>query len=312
MTSSERKQASAAPPADAAWRGRLPRLDWRDRRFKCSLRRQIVLAASARQGTEVVATEQKEVVVAFEYQQRTRGRDPRRRWGRRQRILLGLQAATLMVVAAGVLVVSRPPADQRPTAHELLGRALRALDVHPSGVVVHQVVTESGLGQSWLDLSGSPIVPNLTTSSGTPQVITVTGSGFSPNGNVIVAFNAPYAVHGAPAARGTKPIQRVVTGVTGTSGQVSRFYLEQILPDQSVDTTIQGRTPSYALVVHTDGQGRIVPSAPQDVPWAFDPVGNLFNPGQTAQTTLPKYLLTKAGTRHSARNGPGPVRPRAP
>ena len=127
----------------------MPRLDRRDRRFRRSLRRQIVLAAAARQGTEVRATEQKEVVVAFEYQQRTRARDPRRRWGRRQRILLGLQAAALVVVAAGVLVVSRPPADQRPTAQELLGRALRTLDARPSGVVVHQVVAESGLGQSW-------------------------------------------------------------------------------------------------------------------------------------------------------------------
>ena len=137
MTSREHKPATAAPPGDEGWQGNMPELGRRDRRFRRCMRRQIVLATATPQGAEVGATEQKEVVVAFEYQQRTRGRDPRRRWSHRQRILLGLQAATLVVVAAGVLVVSRPPTDQRPTAQELLGRALRMLDAHPSGVVVH-------------------------------------------------------------------------------------------------------------------------------------------------------------------------------
>lgn len=207
----------------------MPELDRRDWRFRRSLRRQIVLATATPQGAEVGATEQKEVVVAFEYQQRTRGRDPRRRWGHRQRILLGLQATTLVVVAAGVLVVSRPPTDQRPTAQELLGRALRVLDAHPSGVVVHQVVTESGLQQSWLDSYGSPIVPNVTTSSGTPQVIRVTGSGFTPNAKARIIFNTPYANNGAPAVRGASVPQVGITYVPRALFTITSSRLNQAL-----------------------------------------------------------------------------------
>jgi len=287
VTSREHKPATAAPPGGEGWQGNMPGLDRRDRRFKRSLRRQIVLAASAGQGTEVGAMEQKEVVVAFEYQQGTRGRSPRRRWGRRQRILLGLQAATLVVVAAGVLVVSRPPADQRPTAQELLGRALRVLDARPSGVVVHQVVTESSLGQNWpqwlagtftnvgqlqatphfITIVGTGYRPNEKVDvllAGVPtstaaRSIALTGSGFEPNDKVLVAFNAPYDATGAPIARGTMH-----------SPHASAHTLRNLSPTRL------------------------------EVQWAIDDSGHLYNPAsspdfyETATTSSGNVVLTRS------------------
>lgn len=103
------------------------------------------------------------------------------------------------------------------------------LDAHPSGVVVHQVVTESGLQQSWLDSYGSPIVPNVTTSSGTPQVIPVTGSGFTSNAKARIIFNTPYANNGALAVRGASVPQVGITYVPRALFTITSSSLNQAL-----------------------------------------------------------------------------------
>ena len=262
MTSREHKPATADPPGGEGWQGNMPGLDRRDRRFKRSLRRQIVLAASAGQGTEVGAIEQKEVVVAFEYQQGTRGRNPRRRWGRRQRILLGLQAATLVVVAAGVLVVSRPPADQRPTAQELLGRALRVLDARPSGVVVHQVVTESSLGQNWPDLLGSQTVPDSATPSYPTHPIIITDLGYFLNETVCAIIAGP----GSTAANSSR---YPATDEVGTSGQIITVSSPGFSPNGKVRVTFNAPYTSTGVPAirsttsfHFSAAGMDAPSAP--------------------------------------------------
>jgi len=345
VTSREHKPATAAPPGGEGWQAKMPGLDRRDRRFRRSLRRQIVLAASTRQGTKVGAIEQKEVVVAFEYQQGTHGRSPRRRWGRRQRILLGLQAATLVVVAAGVLVVSRPPADQRPTAQELLGRALRVLDAHPGDVVMHQVVTESGLQQSWPDLSDIQAGATSATPSNSPrpltvtglghylnetvcaiiagsgstaanssrypatdvvgtsgQDITVTGSGFTPNGKVRVTFNAPYTSTGVPVNRSTTSFHFSAAGMDAPSapGQLTQTGFS---PNQAVTLTVLSSPRPTLVTLHADVCGMLSYPALLEASWAFDDKGTLYSPGPTpfvrsaaktiTQTTLPSGVVVR-------------------
>ena len=195
----------------------------------------------------------------------------------------------------------------------LTGLLASCLLISQAALLGHPSTTHAATGPSIFVNPGS-------SSYQSGQAITVTGSGFTPNGNVLVAFNAPYSSDGSPFSQSAippavnRPGDNKPTAPSSLLGDQNQLPLPNTAQYPNVLLYNAQADANGNLVASNTGQGsgngqvRIqLPTSAVDGVYeitAYDisstsPSGATFTPGvpgSTSNTAATQYTITRGAS----------------